>query len=93
MTEVCGVTATQPHEESLLRLEARRKLTHALPGLIPFMMWFIYHEDPLPAWNLAVVAAVVAVLTLAAIVIPRQVRRSSSENWPVSILARRPVCM
>lgn len=81
MTEVCGVTATQPHDESLLRLEARRKLTHALPGLIPFALWFIYHEDPLPAWNLAVVAAVVAVLTLAAIVIPRRVRRSASENW------------
>ena len=47
-----------------LRLELRRKGAHALPGLIPFIMLFVYHEDPLPAWNLAVVAAVVAGLTL-----------------------------
>jgi dolichol kinase len=52
-----------------------------LPGLIPFIMWFIYHEDPLPAWNLGVVVAVVAVLTLIGISYAHASRRERHENW------------
>ncbi len=62
-------------------LEWRRKLVHMLPGLGPFGMWFVYHEDPLPAWNLLVAAAVVAILTLLAARQPKGVRRGSDENW------------
>jgi len=69
------------------RLEWRRKLAHMLPGLIPFVMWHVYHEDPLPAWNLAVAAAVVAGLTLIAIRNPRGIRRDGTENWLQTCLA------
>jgi dolichol kinase len=63
------------------RLELGRKILHMLPGLIPFVMWFIWHEDPLPLWNLAVVASVIAILTLLAIRHPRGVRHKHGENW------------
>ena len=54
---------------------------HMLPGLIPFVMRFIWHEDPLPLWNLAVVASVIAILTLLAIRNPQDVRRGHGESW------------
>jgi len=72
-TPVCATT--------YLRFEIRRKVVHMLPGLIPFIMWFIYHEDPLPAWNLAVAVAVVSVLTLIGISYPHARRRDRHENW------------
>jgi len=61
--------------------EWRRKLTHVVPGLIPFVMWFVYHEDPLPAWNLAVASGVVALLTAMAIHGARDAQRSRDEPW------------
>jgi dolichol kinase len=57
-----------------------------LPGLIPFIMWWIYHEDPMPLWNLGVVAAVVAVLTLYVVAHPQGRRRGREENWPRTCL-------
>lgn len=61
--------------------DTRRKIVHLLPGSIPFIMWFVYHEDPLPMWNLAVVAGVVGLLTAVSIWYPRDVRRGRGENW------------
>ncbi len=61
--------------------DTRRKIVHLLPGSIPFIMWFVYHEDPLPMWNLAVVAGVVGLLTAISIWYPRDVRRGRGENW------------
>lgn len=62
-------------------LELRRKRAHVLPGLIPFVMWFVPHEDPLPAWNLAVVALCVAGLTAIGLLNARTLRRGREENW------------
>ena len=55
---------------------------HILPGLIPFIMWFVYHDDPLPMWNVAVAAGTIAGLTLLVIKASGDVRRDQEENWP-----------
>lgn len=80
---ICDTTTrdedgTRPAGE---RLEFGRKFLHLLPGLIPFVMWFIWHEDPLPYWNLAVVASVIAFLTLLAVRNPQDVRHGHGESW------------
>lgn len=61
--------------------DVRRKILHLLPGAIPFVMWFVYHEDPLPLWNLGVVVAVVGLLTAFGVWYPRHLRRQRSESW------------
>lgn len=68
-------------DERPASLETRRKIIHMLPGLIPFAMWHIYHEDPLPAWNLFLVLSVVATLTLIGMLMPQGVRTHRGENW------------
>jgi phytol kinase len=70
-----------PVDGPLVYRDGRRKLVHLLPGCIPFIMWFVYHEDPLPLWNLGVVAGVVALLTVIGVCYPRNVRRGHSEIW------------
>lgn len=62
-------------------LEWRRKAVHLLPGFVPFVMWFVYHEDPLPLWNVGVAAAVIAGLTLVVVTTQRSARRNRNENW------------
>lgn len=62
-------------------LELPRKLAHMTPGLIPFVMWLIPHDDPLPLWNLGVVIAVVAVLIFIAIRSLPVLRRHHRESW------------
>lgn len=62
-------------------IEIRRKSTHMLPGAIPFIMWFVYHEDPLPLWNLGVVAAAVTALILIAVRTAHGGRRHDGEDW------------
>ena len=63
-----GLPACTPRRPALIEkasdraFERRRKLAHMLPGLIPFVMLAVYHEDPLPLRNLAVVVGVVSVL-------------------------------
>ncbi len=59
-----SVRLGQRGDESELALEWRRKRVHLLPALIPLIMLFIYHEDPLPWWNLLVAIGVVTTLTL-----------------------------
>ena len=44
-------------------------------------MWFVYHEDPLPLWNLAVVVAVVAVMILGAMRYWHFAKRTEGEDW------------
>ncbi len=72
-----AVSITQPFIYS----DVRRKILHLLPGGIPFVMWFVYHEDPLPLWNLGVVVAVVGLLTAFGVWYPRHLRRQRSESW------------
>lgn len=64
-----------------LELEWRRKRTHVLPGLLPFVMCFVYHEDPVPLWNVGVVAAVVATLVVIAVKSSHRIRLEKGENW------------
>jgi dolichol kinase len=61
--------------------EMRRKLAHMVPGAIPFVMWLIPHDDPLPLWNLAVVVSVVAILVFVAIRLLPALRRHHRESW------------
>ncbi len=68
-----------------LRREVQRKAVHALPGLIPFIMLGVYHEDPLPAWNLAVVLGVVALLTAVGYRYRDAIARSG-ESWTATCL-------
>ncbi len=74
-------SSDEPVNVPMVYHDGRRKLVHMLPGFIPFIMWFVYHEDPLPLWNLGVVAGVVALLTIIGVCYPRNVRRGHSENW------------
>ncbi len=73
----CDVSAANPVSYS----HARRKIVHLLPGAIPFIMWFVYHEDPLPLWNLGVVAGVVGLLTAINVWYAHRARRGRQENW------------
>lgn len=52
-----------------------------LPGFIPAIVATFYHDDPLPIWNLAVVAAAVAVLLWLAIRKSGDCRRMDRESW------------
>ncbi len=61
--------------------EWRRKRIHLLPGMIPFVMLFVYHEDPLPLWNLGVVVAVVGCLIIIAGGTQKGIRKRTGENW------------
>ncbi|NLX13509.1 MAG: phosphatidate cytidylyltransferase [Phycisphaerales bacterium] len=70
--------------EPFIYSNTRRKIIHLLPGAIPFIMWFVYHEDPLPLWNLGVVVAVVGLLTAFGVWYPRYVRRGRGENWTLT---------
>lgn len=63
----------------------QRKAVHALPGLIPFIMLAVYHEDPLPAWNLGVVLGVVAMLTAIGYRYRDAIARSG-ESWTATCL-------
>ncbi|RJP31927.1 MAG: hypothetical protein C4547_14785 [Phycisphaerales bacterium] len=60
-------------------LEWRRKRVHLLPALIPLVMLFIDHEDPLPWWNLAVAIGVVTTLTLMTVRLSRY--RAVDRRW------------
>ncbi len=44
-------------------------------------MWFVYHEDPLPLWNLAVVVSVVALLLVIAVQYRHGIRLAKGESW------------
>ncbi len=66
-------------------LKSGRKLAHSLPGLIPFAMLAIYHEDPLPPWNLGVVVGAAAALTC----LPYRHRKAMSradERWALTCI-------
>jgi dolichol kinase len=73
-------------EASDRAFERRRKLAHMLPGLIPFVMLAVYHEDPLPLWNLAVVVGVVSVLIWIWYRRREGIARSD-ERWAVTCMA------
>lgn len=60
--------------------EIRRRLFHILPGFLPFVLWVIPHQHPLP-WDLTVAALLLAVaLTAVALVKYRAIRRSPADE-------------
>ncbi len=61
--------------------EGHRKLAHMAPGLIPFALWLLPHDDPLPWWNLAIVVTAVGLLILIWGTFLSALRRSRHENW------------
>jgi dolichol kinase len=77
---------TTPGELGPTTLESRRKLAHALPALIPFAMLAIYHEDPLPPWNLAVVVGAAAALTWLSYRRRKAISRAD-ERWALTCIA------
>lgn len=74
------MTAVEPARQ-VLWTEWRRKRAHILPGLIPFVMWLIPHDDPLPWWNLLLVAIVAASLIGIGISSGQGRTRTPDESW------------
>jgi len=51
-----------PPKQGLSRAEWRRRIWHASPGLLPFVLWFVPHRDPISPTLRLVMVALIAVL-------------------------------
>jgi dolichol kinase len=89
-TELPALTASA----GIPRGEIYRKFLHMLPGLLPFVLAYVPHPDPLDATSIGVVTAICVALTLVFLALRAVVRRPGERNflsttlsYPVSILA------
>lgn len=88
-------TKTRPASPSGLRNgEIVRKILHMLPGLLPFVLPFLEHPDPMDANALRFITIITVVLTAVFIACFRIVRRPGEDNlvstvvsYPATILA------
>ncbi len=61
--------------------EVYRKLLHVLPGLLPFLLVLIPHDDPLDWIAMAVVVAIAVVLTVCYLSLRSRVSRPEEANF------------
>ncbi|QDU80354.1 Cytidylyltransferase family protein [Polystyrenella longa] len=64
-----------------------RKSLHMLPGLLPFWLTTLPHEDPLQRHSLVFVTVIAVVLTLLFIVLQRVVRRNNESDFLLTTLS------
>ena len=76
-------TGTTQHKHLLNRIEPtelRRRLWHMLPGLLPFLLWPIPHQDPISPTLYAIIIVVVVGLAITIFVGYRRIERSGEQN-------------
>lgn len=84
-----GGAATKPRSSNFGRLTAtewRRRLTHILPGLLPIVLWFKYHRDPLSLDCRAWLGAIIVGIGIATAVKYRRIARRGETSNPACIL-------
>jgi dolichol kinase len=90
-----GGAATKLRSSSLGHLtptEWRRRLTHILPGLLPIVLWFKYHRDPLSLDCRAWLGAVIVGIGIAtAVKYRRRARRGATSHPPAHLGYTIPV--
>lgn len=80
---------TKPGSSNFGRLtptEWRRRLTHILPGLLPIVLWFKYHRDPLSLDCRAWLGAVIVGIGIATAIKYRRIARRGETSNPACIL-------
>ena len=84
-----GGATTKPRSSNFGRLTAtewRRRLTHILPGLLPIVLWFKYHRDPLSLDCRAWLGAVIVGIGIATAIKYRRIARRCETSNPACIL-------
>lgn len=66
--------------------EWRRRMLHILPGLLPLVLWFKFHHDPLSLDCRAWLAAIVVGIGVATAVKYRRIARTGEASNPACIL-------
>jgi dolichol kinase len=93
-----GVSSQEPensseaHEKSirtarLTRTELRRRLWHMAPGLLPFLMWYFPHRDPISPTMRGIMVAVVFGLAIGIFAGYRRIQRRGESNQRLAAVA------
>lgn len=82
--ETSNSVKTEPERQNS---EFWRKVLHMSPGLLPFWLITLPHEDPLERHSLIFVTAIAVVLTLLFIVLQRVVRRKNETDFLLTTLS------
>jgi dolichol kinase len=66
--------------------ESKRRLLHMLPGLLPFLLWVIPHQDPWGPLLADCVIALTAVIVASALMRYQVFARTGESDWQSSVL-------
>lgn len=85
-----GVGTAQEQRASrfgrLSATESRRRLLHILPGLLPIVLWFKYHRDPLSVDCRAWLGLIIVGIGIATAIKYRRIARTGEQSNPACIL-------
>jgi dolichol kinase len=82
-----AVKEPSSHTARLTRTELRRRLWHMAPGLLPFVMWYFPHRDPISPTMRGIMVAVVFGLAIGIFAGYRRIRRQGESNQRLAAVA------
>jgi phytol kinase len=83
---IAGLERGEGRRAGLSQTEIRRRLLHMTPGLLPFLLWVIPHQDPWGPLLADIAIAVTATIVASALVRFNTFGRPGENDWRSSVL-------
>lgn len=73
-------------EPRLTATEFRRRLCHMLPGLLPLILWYVPHKDPLAPLLRSIIFTLIGGIAVAIYFAQKYIVREGEKNWPQAVV-------